>query len=69
MLIAYFIFVMVAFQEWPLTLGPYDYQDCLAVKEFLIHRDYDLEGCVVMPLPQPDAHYLPVPYLPEGLPR
>lgn len=69
MLIAYFLLVMVSFQEWPMLLGPYDYQECLGVKEFLIHREYELEGCANLPLPQPDAYYLQVPYLPEGRPR
>lgn len=65
MLVAFFLFVMIPVQEWPEELGPYTWEECFAVQEYLNRRGYDTTTCSVMPLPQPDAIYLEVPYLPR----
>jgi hypothetical protein len=64
MLVAYFILIMISSQEWPMMAGPYTYEECLSVKEFLIRRDYDVSGCELLPLPQVDAVSLEIPSLP-----
>lgn len=67
MLVAFFLFVLIpgSMQEWPEELGPYEHEECLAVKEFLDRRGYEISSCELMPLPQPDAVYLVVPALPR----
>jgi len=64
MLIAYFLLILVSWQEWPVVAGPYTIDECFAVKEFLDRRGYEVSSCEVMPHPQPDAVMLVVPYLP-----
>ena len=64
MLIAYFLFIIVTWQEWPMTAGPYTLEECYAVKEYLDRRGYELSSCEVMSVPQEDAVKLEVPYIP-----
>lgn len=64
MLIAYFVLVIVSTQDWPKLLGPYTYEECHAVDEFLSRMQYDTSGCTILPLPQDDALYATVPFLP-----
>lgn len=64
-LVAWFLLVIVpGGNPWPEILGPYEYAECLAVKEYLNRRGYELSSCELMPLPQPDAVYLEVPFIP-----
>jgi len=60
MLIAYFILVFANSQTWPVMLGPYEYEECHAVFDYLNVRHYDLSGCGLLPLPQEDAVYLTI---------
>jgi hypothetical protein len=64
MLIAYFLFVLVPTQPEPEMLGPYTYEECHAVDEFLSRLQYETSGCSQLSIPQDDAVYLAVPYLP-----
>ncbi len=64
-LVAWFLLVLVpGGNPWPEILGPYDRSECEPVKEYLDRRGYEISSCELLPLPQPDAVYLPVPYLP-----
>ena len=64
MFIAWFLCVIVSWQEWPVLLGPYEKSECLAVKEYLDRRGYEVGSCGLMPLPQEDARYEQVPFIP-----
>jgi hypothetical protein len=64
MLIAYFLLVMLTTREYPELLGPYTYEECHAVDEFLSRLNYETSGCSILSVPQDDAVYLEVPYLP-----
>lgn len=64
MLIAYFLLVIVTTQDHPKVLGPYTYEECHAVDEFLSRLQYETSGCGLLPVPQEDAEWIPVPYLP-----
>ena len=64
MLIAFFILVMVPPQPWPMLFGPYEEDECHAVFDFLNRRQYDLSSCTLLPLPQPDAVYVSLPFIP-----
>lgn len=64
MLIAYFLLVILTTQEYPEILGPYTYEECHAVDEFLSRLNYETSGCSILPVPQESARHLEVPYLP-----
>jgi hypothetical protein len=64
MLISFFLFVLVSWQQWPITLGPYTHEECLTVKEFLDRKGYDVSSCGIMSVPQEDSIKLEVPYIP-----
>lgn len=63
LLFAYFLFVLVSYQEWPVTLGPYTIEECFYELEFLVRRGYEVSSCEFMSI-QEDAVPLQVPYLP-----
>ena len=62
--IAYFLLVIVTWQEHPVMLGAYDLSECLAVKEYLDRRGYEVSSCEILSYPQEDAKKLEVPHIP-----
>jgi hypothetical protein len=62
--IAYFLLVLVTWQEHPVMLGPYNITECFDMYEYLDRRGYETSGCESMSLPQDDAIKLEVPYIP-----
>ena len=64
LLFAYFLFIIVSYQEWPITAGPYTIEECFSELEFLVRRGYEVSSCEFMSVPQEDAILLLIPYLP-----
>lgn len=64
MFFAYFLLVVVSYQEWPVMLGPYTLDDCLSVKEYMDRRGYEVSSCEWLSIPQEAAVSLQIPYLP-----
>jgi hypothetical protein len=62
--VAYFLFIIVTWREWPVEVGPYTLEECHSVKEFLDRRGYEVSGCEVMSVPQEDAVKLEIPHIP-----
>lgn len=63
-LIAYFLLIMIPEQEWPNLYGPFTREECREVFEFINQHQYVSSGCVILPLPQPDAVMVTVPFIP-----
>lgn len=64
MLIGYFLLVIVSTQPWPIMFGPYTHSECLDTLDYLKRLDYEVSSCEVLPLPQPDAVYRRIPFVP-----
>ena len=64
MLVAFFFSMLVACQEWPVLIGPYETWDgCASVREWLDRRGYETDDCSTLPLPQ-DSILLDTLHLP-----
>ena len=63
-LMAYFLLILLPEHEWPAMFGPFEYEECRAVFEFIDRQNLESSGCVLLPLPQEDAVYVTVPFIP-----
>ena len=53
LLVAYYFSLLVTWQAWPMTIGPYDtWEECASVREYLDRRGYETTSCGPMPYPQ-----------------
>lgn len=52
MLIAWFLFLIIPTQDWPLLVGPYDFETCQHVFTYLNSLSFQVESCTILPLPQ-----------------
>lgn len=60
MIVGFYFAVMLATQDWPLLIGPYEeWGQCASVREYLDRRGYETSTCAPMPMGQ-DALYLNV---------
>ncbi len=64
MMVAWFLLVLVPWQEWPVMLGPYTVEECFWTQEYLDRRGYVESSCEVMIHPQKDAVRMEVPFIP-----
>lgn len=63
MLAAWFLILLVSWDEPPVLLGPYTHSECQDVLEYLTARDYQTSECAWLPLPQ-EAIFETIPFLP-----
>lgn len=53
MILAYFLILVLAGQDCPVLVGPFeDRSSCLDVREWVERRGYETGGCSIMSLPQ-----------------
>ena len=60
-ILAFFFALVVPWQIWPITAGPYESWDaCNDIRQWYEQRGYETDSCAPMPLPQADARPLRV---------
>lgn len=65
-IVAFYFGMLVAGQEWPVMVGPYEtWEECASVREFLDRRGYETDTCSLLPYPQEESQYLEVGHLPK----
>ena len=62
--VAYFLLVLVPWQEHPAVYGPYTREECHWELEFLDRRGWEESECTLLPVPQAGAVRMEPPYLP-----
>ena len=65
LLVSFYFGLLVAWQEWPLTIGPYsEWDECNSVRQWLDAQGYETDRCGLMPYPQ-DSIFVEETDMPE----